>query len=124
MENVFNPSTYIKYLGVLLDEHLSWKPHINELTKKLICSNSMLSRIRHYVDLNSTPSLYFSIFSSHISYCCQVWGQNGNPHLNRILSIERSALRIINFMPFRSDVSFMFQNLNIPLFLISYGFLV
>ena len=33
------PSTYIKYLGVLLDEHLSWKPHINELTKKLNISN-------------------------------------------------------------------------------------
>ena len=110
------PSTCIKYLGVLLDEHLSWKPHMNELTKKLNRSNSMLSKIRHYVDLNTTRSLYFSIFSSHISYCCQVWGQNGNPHLNRILSIQRSALRIINFMPFRSDVYFMFRSLNIPLF--------
>ena len=29
------PSTYVKYLGVLLDEHLSWKPHINEITKKI-----------------------------------------------------------------------------------------
>ena len=110
------PSTYIKYLGVLLDEHLSWKPHINELYKKLNRSNSMLSKIRHYVDLNTTRSLYFSIFSSHISYCCQVWGQNGNPQLNRILSIQRSALRVINFMPFRSDVSSMFRRLNIPLF--------
>ena len=110
------PSTHIKYLGVILDEHLSWKPHINELTKKLNRSNSMFSKIRHYVDLNTIRSLYFSIFSSHISYCCQVWGQNRNPHLNIILSIQRSALRIINFMPFRSDVAFMFRSLNIPLF--------
>ena len=43
------PSTYIKYLGVLIDEHLSWKPHIDELIKKLNKSNSMLSKIRHYV---------------------------------------------------------------------------
>ena len=27
-------SSYIKYLGVLLDEHLSWKPHVSELIKK------------------------------------------------------------------------------------------
>ena len=76
----------------------------------------MLSKIRHYVDANTIRSLYFSLFSSHISYCCQIWGQGSNPHLNRILSIQRSALRIINFMPFRSNVSVMFRNLNIPLF--------
>ena len=110
------PSTYIKYLGVLLDEHLSWKPHINELTKKLNRSNCMLSKIRHYVDKNTIRSLYFSLFSSHINYCCQVWGQNGCYHLNKIQSLQRSALRIINFKPFRSDVSDLFRSLAIPLF--------
>ena len=88
-----HPSTNIKYLGILLDEHLSWKPYINELTKKINRSNSMLSKIRHYVNSNTIRSLYFALFSSHISYCCQVWGPNGNPHLNRILSIQRSTLR-------------------------------
>ena len=76
----------------------------------------MLSKIRHYVNANTIRSLYFSIFSSHISYCCQVWGQSGIPHLNKLFSIQRSALRIINFMPFRSDVSLIFRTLNIPLF--------
>ena len=61
-------SSYIKYLGVLLDEHLSWKPHIHELRKKLNHSNSMLSKIRHYVNKNTIRSLYFSLFASHISY--------------------------------------------------------
>ena len=110
------PSKYIKYLGVLLDEHLSWSPHINELTKKLNKSNSMLSKIRHYVNKNAIRSLYFTLFSSHIGYCCQVWGQVGNYHLNKIHSLQRSALRIINFRPFRSDVSNLFYTLNIPSF--------
>ena len=102
------PSSYIVYLGVLLDEHLSWKPHVNELIKKLNRSNSMLSKIRHYVDINALRSIYFSIFSSHINYCCQIWGQNGNYQLNRIQSLQRSALTIINFKPFRSHVSLFF----------------
>ena len=76
----------------------------------------MLSKIRHYVDKNTIRSLYFSLFSSHISYCCQVWCQNGNYHLNKILSFQRSTLRIINFQPFRSNASFLFRSLNIPLF--------
>ena len=110
------PSSYIKYLGVLIDEHLSWKHHINELIIKLNRSNSLLSKIRHYVKESTLRSLYFSLFSSHMSYCCQIWGQSGSYHLNKILSIQRSALRIISFRPFRSNVSDLFRSLNIPLF--------
>ena len=106
-------SSHIKYLGVLIDENLSWNFHIHELSKKLNRANSMLSKVRHYVDKNTLRSLYFSIFSSHMSYCCQIWGQTGNRHINKILSLQRSALRIINFLPFRCNVSNYFLELNI-----------
>ena len=76
----------------------------------------MLSKIRHYVDKTTLLCLYFSLFSSHLNYCCQVWGQNGNHHINKILSLQRSALRIINFQPFRSDVSTVFSELKITSF--------
>ena len=76
----------------------------------------MLSKICNFVNKNTIRSLYLSLFSSHINYCCQVWGQSGNYHLNGILSVQRSALRIINSKPFRSDVSSLFRTLNIPLF--------
>ena len=111
------PSTSIKYLGILIDEHLSWKYHICELVKKLNRSNNMLSKIRHYVNSKTIRSLYFSLFSSHISYCHQIWGQNGGRYLNKIISLQRSAVRIINFMPFRSDVSRTFDRSKIPKFI-------
>ena len=76
----------------------------------------MLSKIRYYVDKNTLRCLYFAIFSSHMSYCCQIWGKIGNHHLNKILSLQRSALRIINFLPFRSDVSNCFLESNIVSF--------
>ena len=61
-------------------------------------------------------SIYFSIFSSHISNCCQVWGQKDNYRLNKILSLQSSSLRIIKFRPFKSDVSPLFRLLNVTLF--------
>ena len=44
---------YIKFLGVLLDEHLTWRHHITELSKKLartcdILFKTTLSARRHY----------------------------------------------------------------------------
>jgi len=40
----------VTYLGIQLDEHLSWKPYLDELIPKLARSNGILSKLRHYVD--------------------------------------------------------------------------
>ena len=43
------PSRMVKYLGVILDENLSWEPHINYISLKLRKANGVLSKIRYYV---------------------------------------------------------------------------
>ena len=35
----------VKYLGVNIDEHLTWKPHNDEISAKLNKANAMLSKI-------------------------------------------------------------------------------
>ena len=35
-----------KFLGVIIDNQLSWKPHINALIKKLKCCTGQLNRIK------------------------------------------------------------------------------
>ena len=48
-------------------------------------------------------TLYFSIFSSHMTYGCQTWGQIDNKHFKRIEVLQNNAIRIINFSPFKRD---------------------
>ena len=107
------PSNHIKYLGLLIDDHLSWKAHINDLSNKLSRANSMLAKIRYYVDKTTLRSIYFAIFSSHLTYSCIVWGQSGNPRLKRICSLQRISARILCFAPFRSPTDSLFPRLNI-----------
>ena len=107
------PSKHIKYLGLQIDDHLSWKTHINDLRNKLSRANSMLAKIRYFVDKHTLRSIYFAIFSSHLTYSCIVWGQNGNHHLNKICSLQRIATRILCFAPFRSSTDSLFPRLNI-----------
>ena len=61
--------------------------------------------------------LFIFFFFLLINYCCQVWDQNGNYHLYKMHSLQRSALRIINFRAFLSDVSDLFHSLKIISFI-------
>ena len=93
------PVHSIKYLGIKLDENLTFQPHINDLSIKLSRSNGMLSKIRHYITYDTLISIYHAIFNSHIRYGCQVWGLTTNQSLKRIVSLQNKAMRIIHFQP-------------------------
>ena len=70
--------TMTKYLGLILDENLSWETHLNTLRLKLARANGMLAKIRHYVPFHILKNIYYSIFNCHILYGCQIWGQKEN----------------------------------------------
>ncbi len=108
------PSSNIKYLGIYLDEHLTGSAHMSYLALKLKRANGMLSKIRHYVGAEQLKSIYFSIFSSHMLYGSQIWGQVKNRDFRNIQVLQNNAIRLISFeQDFRNHVSHLFLNLNI-----------
>ena len=91
------PTDHIKYLGIYLDSTLSGKHHCEILGNKLKRANGMLSKVRHYVPKEELKSIYYAIFSSHMVYGCQIWGQSRSTHVDKISKLQNRALRIINF---------------------------
>ena len=57
----------------------------------------MLSKIRHYVPGEELTSIYHAIFSSHMRYGCQIWGQGTQETRKQMDTLQNRALRIINF---------------------------
>ena len=92
------PSHSVKYLGVHLDEHLNWKPQISSIANKLKRANGALSKLRHYVPLKSLLNIYHAIFASHIRYGCQIWGLCDNTITHRILTLQKTALRLMTLV--------------------------
>ena len=64
----------IEFVIFRLEEHLYWKPHIFTISTKLQRANGILSRLCRYLPLNLLVDIYHSIFGSHMSYSCQIWG--------------------------------------------------
>ena len=98
----------MKYLGVLIDDQLNWKYHINFVCGKLKRANGALSKLRHCVPNEILISLYNSLFHSHLSYATQIWGRHENSHTRRILSLQKQALRIMTFSDFQAPSSPLF----------------
>ena len=86
-----------KYLGLVIDESLSWKKYYDILRSKLERSVGLLAKLRYYVSTNLLRTVYFAIFDSYMRYGCQVWGQNKNADTKKISSIQDKAIRMISF---------------------------
>ena len=78
---------YVKFLGVLLDENLTWKYHLSELSKKLARTCGIFFKIRHLLPTNVLVSLYNSLFSSFLQYGIIVWGLTYDIHIKPIYCI-------------------------------------
>ena len=52
------------------------------------------------VPKNILLSVYYSIFSSHMTYGCQVWGQGDSQMIKRIKNLQNKAIKLIHFKSF------------------------
>ena len=101
-----------KYLGVLLDETLSWKPQINQVRNKALRNIHLLKRTRNYVDNRTALLLYKTLVQPHFDYCSSTW-MNGNlSDLQTLQTLQNRALRIVLGVEARYNRKTLYRSLN------------
>ena len=58
--------SYVNYLGILIDEVLSWNKQYETLLSKLSRVTGVLSKLRHFAPNNVLKSVYYGLFYSHV----------------------------------------------------------
>ena len=104
------PSNVVKYLGIFIDSHLNWNYNSDFLAAKLSRANGMLAKIRHFVPFNILRTIYFSIFSSMLTYGSIIWGQHKNIGIQRIMKLQDKSIRIINFSNYHETTGKLYKN--------------
>ena len=85
----------IKFLGIILDQNLTFVPHIDYLCKKLSCCIGSLNRMKNFIPHKLFNSLYHTLFESHMSYGISVWGGVGNPKLEKLFVLQKRCIRML-----------------------------
>lgn len=91
----------IKYLGIILDEKLNWKPHIDSLVSKTRKLLHIFKKLRNATKGNLLKIVYFSLCQSILTYGIVVWGSAAKTILLKLERAQRSALKVIFNKKFR-----------------------
>ena len=104
-----------KYLGVVIDQHLTWNEHIKQTTSKAIRVNGFLYRNLYHCPITVKLNCYKAMVRPIIEYASPVWDPHTSLYINHLEAVQRSAARFCckDYSRF-SSVTSMLSSLNLP----------
>ena len=100
-----------KFLGVIIDEKLTWKDHISLVRSKLAKTVGIVYRVRHLLNRSALFILYCSLFLPYLTYCAEIWGNIQKQHPVYIL-LQKKIVRIVYGANFKDHTDVIFQDLH------------
>ena len=97
----------------MIDNHLSWKHHNNYVALKISRNIGILFKLRHFVPPKTLYGICNSLISPYLSYGLVGWGQASKTHLDKLLILQKRAVRLINIAPLHSHAVPYFLHSNI-----------
>ena len=113
MGNKLSRAKEIKYLGVQIDEKLSWSSHINKVKSEIIKYSSIFAKLRHFVPKQCLLTLYDSLVTSKIGYGLEAYGTTETKKLNELQVLQNRILKIIHFKDRKYPTNHLHKELNI-----------
>ena len=101
----------VNFLGVTLTSTLSWKEHINSVCQKVSRFVGILNRLKYELPKSISFILYNSHVLSHLTYCNSIWGNIYSSHLQKLIVLQKKAIRICTGSTYRAPTSELFKPL-------------
>ena len=101
--------TFTKFLGVIIDEKLSFTRHISYIKKKISKAMGIFIKARKYLNKKSLVNLYHSFVFPYLTYCIEI----SDIHLDALIKILKKIVRIISNSAFLAHTDELFKELNI-----------
>ena len=91
----------IKFLGMILDENLTFDLHINEVCNKLKSLFHVFYGIRNFLSKENIKTIYYALIYSRIKYGIAIYGQAGATKIHKIQVLQNKLLKVLAGKKFR-----------------------
>jgi hypothetical protein len=72
---------------VLIDENLTWNPHINYIKSKISRAIFAINKVKNILPRSALKSLYYSMVHCHLIYGLLAWGKSKS--LDKIFKLQK-----------------------------------
>ena len=104
--------SHTKFLGVYMDNSLTWNHHNTHITNIVSKYTGILFRLKHILSGSTLYSLYSSLVLPHIQYCNIIWADKNNCHLKSIHLKQKKIIRLCTNSHYLAHTSPLFKKLN------------
>ena len=111
--NVLEQVDNTKFLGVYIDQHLTWKTHVNFTAAKISKSVGLLYKAKYYLPSKSLLTLYYALFYPYLTYCNFIWASSNVTNQPQIYLLQKRAFRAISEADYKPSTKPLFANLKI-----------
>ncbi|KAI5645016.1 reverse transcriptase (RNA-dependent DNA polymerase) domain-containing protein [Phthorimaea operculella] len=95
-------STSTKFLGIMLDTHLSWKQHVDSVCHKINRFVFALYRLKNICDIKTALTAYHGYVASALRYGIVLWGNC--VEVDRVFIVQKRFTSIVtckDWLPYR-----------------------
>ncbi len=102
-----------KFLGLIIDENLSFKFHIEYIMNTISSNVGILHKLKYSVSKHILKYIYNSLIQPYISYGILTWGNTHNIYLDKIYKLQKRAVRNITKSDFKAHSNPLFKELGL-----------
>ena len=103
----------VKYLGVLIDEKLSWQQHIQDLCNKLVKYTGIFYQIQHKIPKQIALHMYYGLIYSRLSYGIEIYGMAKTTTLKPLQIMQNKILKMLTCKENRYPTNMLYSELDL-----------
>ena len=97
------------FLGIVLNECLTWNSHIQKIACKIAIVIGIISRLKRFLPCDIHKTIYNALIQPHLNFGILLWGNN----IKRILKLQKWAVRAITCSKYNAHTDPIFKTLNL-----------
>ena len=101
--------TSCKFLGITLDESLSWRKQLSSINSKISKALFIIKQVKFSLPIESLHTLYFSLLHPHLTYGILAWRNAKNNLLQKTQTSQKRAMRTIYNKRYNSNTDPLFK---------------
>ena len=102
-----------KSLGVHNDDNLTWKHHIDNISKAMSAGTNALKRARPFIGHETAIEIYRGLIEPHFNYCSSVWDGINVKLCDKLQKLQNRTARVITRPSYDIPTDVVFEKLQL-----------